>query len=227
MFSEEQKASLSDKLDKSKVRQRKQGDGQVSYIEGWHAIAEANRIFGFGKWSRETISMECVNQDGVKCTYLARVRITIHGEGGYSLIREGTGTGHGVMKNAGNNHESASKEAETDAMKRAFMTFGNPFGLALYDKDQRDVGTSADIAEAEAKQAAEQRGIDQTWTDENIRICNDTDWDDTSFKAWKAEIKETFRFVRSREPDMAQHLTDVIQERTASMIERLKGRDTA
>jgi hypothetical protein len=24
-------------------------------------------------------------------------------------------------------------------MKRAFMTFGNPFGLALYDKEQRQV----------------------------------------------------------------------------------------
>jgi hypothetical protein len=36
--------------------------------------------------------------------------------------------------------ESAAKEAETDAMKRALMTFGNPFGLALYDKTQANVG---------------------------------------------------------------------------------------
>src|SRR5262249_13193550 len=34
------------------------------------------------------------------------------------------------------------KEAETDAMKRALMTFGNPFGLALYDKDQTNVADS-------------------------------------------------------------------------------------
>jgi hypothetical protein len=39
----------------------------------------------------------------------------------------------------GQAHESALKEAETDAMKRALMTFGNPFGLALYDKKQREV----------------------------------------------------------------------------------------
>ncbi|MFM9102460.1 MAG: Rad52/Rad22 family DNA repair protein [Cyanobium sp.] len=39
----------------------------------------------------------------------------------------------------GQAHESALKEAETDAMKRALMTFGNPFGLALYDKQQREV----------------------------------------------------------------------------------------
>ncbi len=39
----------------------------------------------------------------------------------------------------GQAHQSALKEAETDAMKRALMTFGNPFGLALYDKRQREV----------------------------------------------------------------------------------------
>jgi hypothetical protein len=49
-------------------------------------------------------------------------------------------------------HESALKEAETDAMKRALMTFGNPFGLALYDKEQRNVApppaTPPNLAEA-------------------------------------------------------------------------------
>jgi hypothetical protein len=39
----------------------------------------------------------------------------------------------------GEAHESAIKEAETDAMKRALSTFGNPFGLALYDKEQQNV----------------------------------------------------------------------------------------
>ncbi len=36
-------------------------------------------------------------------------------------------------------HEIALKAAETDATKRALATFGNPFGLALYDKDQAHV----------------------------------------------------------------------------------------
>ncbi len=34
------------------------------------------------------------------------------------------------------------KAAETDAMKRALATFGNPFGLALYDKTQAGVRRS-------------------------------------------------------------------------------------
>jgi hypothetical protein len=39
----------------------------------------------------------------------------------------------------GEAHENALKEAETDATKRALTTFGNLFGLALYDKAQAGV----------------------------------------------------------------------------------------
>jgi hypothetical protein len=59
------------------------------------------------------------------------------------VIREGSGAGHGIDVDLGQAHESALKEAETDAMKRALMTFGNPFGLALYDKQQREVSSSS------------------------------------------------------------------------------------
>ena len=59
------------------------------------------------------------------------------------VIREGSGAGHGIDADLGQAHESAIKEAETDAMKRALMTFGNPFGLALYDKQQREVTSSS------------------------------------------------------------------------------------
>jgi hypothetical protein len=125
----------------------------VSYLEGWQVIAEANRIFGFDGWQRETVALRCVNQSertigreqrpGWGVTYTARVRITV-GEGtGAQLIREGCGAGHGIDTDLGQAHESALKEAETDAMKRALMTFGNPFGLALYDKQQREVTGAA------------------------------------------------------------------------------------
>ena len=55
------------------------------------------------------------------------------------MVREGSGSGHGRSPFAGEAHESALKEAETDATKRALATFGNAFGLALYDKGQREV----------------------------------------------------------------------------------------
>lgn len=140
-FTQEQKDDLSAKLDKSKVKTRKQGGRDVAYIEGWHAIAEANRIFGYDGWLRETVEMKPVtsgykNQNGNHvANYYCKVRITVG-----DIVREGCGFGSGIDRDEGQAHESAIKEAETDAMKRALMTFGNPFGLALYDKDQRNVG---------------------------------------------------------------------------------------
>jgi len=123
-------------------------------IEGWVAIREANRIFGFDGWQRETIELRCVaksqrpigrdQKPGWGVTYIARVRIRLGSQtnGATSLVREGSGAGHGIDVDLGLAHESALKEAETDAMKRALMTFGNPFGLALYDKQQRQVTSS-------------------------------------------------------------------------------------
>ncbi|MBM5794560.1 MAG: hypothetical protein FJ049_00305 [Cyanobacteria bacterium M_surface_7_m2_037] len=143
---------LSAPLDRANVRQREQGRSRVSYLEGWQVIAEANRIFGFDGWERSTLISRCVaeherpigrdRKSGWGVTYIARVRITITA-GNRTLIREGSGAGHGIDADLGLAHESALKEAETDATKRALMTFGNPFGLALYDKQQRQVSSAA------------------------------------------------------------------------------------
>ncbi len=144
MFTDEQKKLLGADLDRAKVRTRQQGGRGVSYIEGWHAIAEANRIFGFDGWDSETTELKVVAEaertigtaktPGWGVSYIAKVRITVGG-----VVREGVGTGHGIDRDLGQAHESAIKEAETDARKRALMTFGNPMGLALYDKEQRNV----------------------------------------------------------------------------------------
>ncbi|MFM7676016.1 MAG: RAD52 family DNA repair protein [Synechococcus sp.] len=152
-FTSQQIAALSAPLDRAHVRQREQGRSRVSYLEGWQVIAEANRIFGFDGWQRQTLALRCVGErerpigrerrDGWSVTYTARVRITVGSPTGWQLIREGSGAGHGIDADLGLAHESALKEAETDAMKRALMTFGNPFGLALYDKQQRQVSTAA------------------------------------------------------------------------------------
>ena len=144
MFTDQQKNALSAPLDRSYVKERTQSGRSLSYIEGWHAIAEANRIFGFDGWHRETVECRCVSErarkigrdgrDGWGVSYVARVRVIVG-----DVIRDGMGSGHGIDADCGLAHESAIKEAETDAMKRALMTFGNPFGLALYDKEQRQV----------------------------------------------------------------------------------------
>ena len=141
-FAEEQIRQLGSKLLERHVRTREERGLTLSYIEGWHAIAEANRIFGFDGWDRETLAAECVWQDGrgsVKaCAYTARVRIRVRA-GDTIVYRDGSGSGHGTATTMGEAHESALKEAETDATKRALTTFGNPFGLALYDKEKAGI----------------------------------------------------------------------------------------
>jgi DNA recombination protein Rad52 len=126
-------------LDATKVKTRQQAGQTLSYIEAWHAIAEANRIFGHLGWNRETVDLRCVceekNEKGNHVVgYVSKVKITVG-----NVVREGTGAGNGISKSLADAHESAIKSAESDAMKRAFMTFGNPFGLALYDKEKTNV----------------------------------------------------------------------------------------
>lgn len=141
-FTNQQIALLSGPLDSSAVKERTQGGAKVSYIEAYHAENEANRIFGFDAWDRET-SLEFIGErehDGKwRVYYRAKVRITVRTPDGRPVVREGCGYGSGIDRDIGQAHESALKEAESDAEKRALKTFGNPFGQALYDKSQSNV----------------------------------------------------------------------------------------
>lgn len=142
-FTDDQIKALEAPLNRGNVKARTQAGRELSYIEGWHAIKEANRIFGFAEWDRETTEIKLLGNprmvsDKARVGYMAKVRVTVRTKDGV-IIREGCGFGSGIDRDIDQAHESAIKEAETDAMKRALMTFGNPFGLALYDKDQRDV----------------------------------------------------------------------------------------
>jgi hypothetical protein len=123
-------------------------EGKVlHYLEGWHIISEANRIFGFDGWDRETIQSQCVWQKQIDyryaAAYLTRVKISVRA-GDRIIQREGLGSGEAVAQTAGQAHERASTAAETDATKRALSTFGNSFGLSLYrDKSEAPQAKSA------------------------------------------------------------------------------------
>jgi DNA recombination protein Rad52 len=135
--------ALSQKLDRRHVKSRKASDGhEISYVEGWFVIAEANAIFGFTGWDRETVHFERVFETSTAsqsaCGYLTRVRIRVKAQEGF-VTREGTGFGSASAKSKAEAHDWALKASETDATKRALATFGNRFGLALYDKEQAGV----------------------------------------------------------------------------------------
>jgi DNA recombination protein Rad52 len=141
-FTDQQCRQLKAKLDAQHVKTRKANGMTLSYIEGWHAIAEANRIFGFDGWDRRTLFTNCIwtgtYERDYLAAYTAKVRIYVRA-GDVLIVREGSGTGEGKAATPGQAHEIALKSAETDATKRALATFGNVFGLALYDREQAGV----------------------------------------------------------------------------------------
>jgi DNA recombination protein Rad52 len=163
-FNEEQKKLLNEKINPSNVSFRLGGGNQqLAYVESWHVIKEANRIFGFDGWSSETLETSLVAEDSKCVSYIAKVRITV----GNNIVREGTGAGHGRMGSIGEKHELAIKEAESDARKRCLMQFGDSFGLSLYDKgkawskteDSKPATTSSD------------KPIDRSESDKFIKEC--------------------------------------------------------
>lgn len=191
-FSDDIIKDLQAPLSRSAVKERKQSGRTLSYVEGWHAISEANRIFGFDAWTRETIDIRVVSEkprkigankeDGWGVTYVCKVRVEVAG-----VVREGCGAGHGIDRDLGQAHESALKEAETDAMKRALMTFGNPFGLALYDKTQANV---ADVEPEEAPAGDWPVMIPGKNGEEEYTRCSSAD-------TWVSEINDLAARIRN------------------------------
>lgn len=153
MSDQTQTQLLESKLPKDAVASRQAGYGSVNYLEGWYVIEALNRVFGFDGWSGEvveltetlpTVERESKDKQGNPkklwhCAYRCTYRLTVKFETGEEVIREDAGSGNGVANFPHESEESAQKEAVTDAMKRAARTFGNRFGLGLYDKKQRGV----------------------------------------------------------------------------------------
>jgi len=210
-FNTEQVQDLSAKLDKTHVSTRSQAGRELSYIEGWHAIAEANRIFGFDGWSRETVSMDlCGEPEQVngnwRVRFFAKVRIQAGG-----TFRDGTGYGSGISKDLGDAYEGAVKEAETDAMKRALMTFGNPFGLALYDKTQANVEAAPErMSSAQAKREGWSEKIREMFNQAPSVEDLDARWEHVQAeylpllpRSWEDSIRDLYEHTRDNIKDKA------------------------
>jgi len=80
-LTEIQTKALGAKLSATHVRTRVKNGFTLSYVEGWHGIFEANHIFGFDGWDRETVDSRCIwkgNHSGrPACSYMARIRIQV------------------------------------------------------------------------------------------------------------------------------------------------------
>lgn len=143
MITDAQKKALEAPLDPKHVKKPSGSFGpKGDYLEGWHVINELNRIFGFDGWSytidlsRDALTegVDSKNNPQWQAAYTCVCTLRI-GE----VTRQDVGFGSGFAKGVGDAIEGATKEAATDALKRAARTFGNAFGLALYDKSRANV----------------------------------------------------------------------------------------
>ena len=188
-----QYAMLEAPLDPAVVSQRSQGGRSLSYIEGHYAIRRANEVFGYDGWTRQTLSMRCVvdqeyagkgGKKGQLVAYIAEVQVTLHLGPTEWRTTTGHGYGEGIdYNNPGQAHESAVKEAETDAMKRALIKFGDQFGLSLYGNDPRRTQQDRAQDDNAPREAQEPPQGEETVGDGGT-------WGETRAAAYKAYCRE-------------------------------------
>ena len=105
-FTQQQLRKLKASVRAQHVKAREIDGKTLHYLEGWHVVSEANRIFGFDAWDRETVSSECVWRTQVEgqfaAAYLTRVRIRVQGRrGGDHPGGAGLGGGDRALAGAG------------------------------------------------------------------------------------------------------------------------------
>ena len=144
-------------LDPNLVAHRRGGKGQmVSYIEGYQAINQANRIFGYGRWGAELVGPVCyreltrthkgTGEVSTAAMYWATVRVHVRGCEPRSDVGCAFTTDDSLEA-----HDTAIKAAVTDAMKRALRQYGDQFGNCLYDRANPAHTTAAkDLADLRA-----------------------------------------------------------------------------
>jgi DNA recombination protein Rad52 len=189
IFDADKIALMNESLSRDDVKTREGTGGQkLSYIPSYHAINEANRLFGFGGWNTEIMHIHQVDKtiyekkgykqgdppkEMISISYTCHLKLIVNGEG--SASHEDIGFGNGVAGNTphgiGSCIELATKEAVTDSLKRCLRYYGNKFGLSLYDKDVTLMGDT-DIEDArlvspdqlkELSDLYPRRGISDEW----------------------------------------------------------------
>ncbi|MCL5108040.1 MAG: RAD52 family DNA repair protein [Chloroflexi bacterium] len=168
---------LAQPLDPKIVAQRKGGKGQtVSYLEGYQAINQANRIFGYGRWGAEVVGpvayREVTRTDkrtGETVThgmYWAVVRVQARG----CEPRSDVGCAF-AADDSPDAHDTAVKAAVTDAIKRALRQMGDQFGNALYDRTNKvpgENGQGLSDLRAVALALGAQLGFDEASTRQQV-----------------------------------------------------------
>ena len=116
----------------------------LSYVEGYDIRAELTRVFGFGRWSEETLDQQLICETEVKTSagkpawyvvYRTRVRLTVCAPDGTQVtFYDQAHTGSSTHPERGEAHGNALTNSQTYALRRCAINLGDQFGLSLYNK---------------------------------------------------------------------------------------------
>ncbi|MFI6594903.1 Rad52/Rad22 family DNA repair protein [Nonomuraea sp. NPDC050536] len=167
----------------------KDGKGH-SHVSQQDVLAHLIRIFGFGNFDTEILSLECVfetprvNDQTGKQTgrwdvcYKATYRLIVKDENGVEVCHfEDGSTATAQNQTRGDAHDLAMKSALSLAKKRAAIPLGDQFGLSLYNKGQTKplvIGTLV-MPEGEAAGHDVQEGVEKQVSLGNDEIDRDLD----------------------------------------------------
>ena len=160
-------------LDPKLIAHRRGGKGQmVPYLEGYQAINQANRIFGYGRWGAELVgpvgyreltrTHKGTGEVSTATMYWAAVRVRARG----CEPRSDVGCAF-TADDSLEAHDTAIKAAVTDAMKRALRQFGDQLGNGLYDRaNPAHTSAARELADLRAAVLAmgTQLGLDEAAT---------------------------------------------------------------
>lgn len=223
-FSRNQIKSLVAPLKAKSVKVRYEDNIRLAYLEGWHVIKEANRVFGFDGWDRRTLALEQVQvlrrDPHWHATYQAKVQVIVK-TNTRDILREGVGVGHGHHTDQPRARDMALKAAETDATKRALSTFGNQFGLALYDPELADIDGCIDDRQGQNWVLVNHDGMPLGRFDLPGEFCgayrshlNATDSYKTAIRLWALNYPELARLMRdvpSLKNQAGMHYGEILQ----------------
>lgn len=133
-----------------------------SHLEAWDIRRHLLRVFGWGGWSFEVVSCECILERSVwesekanethkgRHTVAYRVigRLTIRDTEGVTLAVFEDGATGDAQNQPGfaDAHDMALKTAMSQALKRCAINLGDRFGLSLYDKGSTGAVVGRSIA---------------------------------------------------------------------------------
>jgi Rad52/22 family double-strand break repair protein len=125
-----------------------------AHVQQWDVRRFLIRVFGFGGYDTELISIDCVREipipsgkdgngnDKFRWTVVYRVhqRLTVKDIAGNPIASfDGVATGDAQNQpGLGDAHDGAVKEADSQSLKRAAVNLGDAFGLGLYNGGRTD-----------------------------------------------------------------------------------------